>query len=387
MRSFKVLFAIGLALILLYVVAEYNRPRPLNWQPTLSFEDKIPYGTYVLYNELHQIFPGSKLVGTNEDFYDQFHNNPDSTSNYLIIANSVNLGKFDFKEMSNYISAGNSVFIASESFGTLGDTLNVQTFSKPGNVVRMNFTNPKLKAANNYSFDNAIADNYFNHFDTAKATVLAKNTDGKSTLIKYRFGKGSLYLCANPKIFTNYGLLNTDGAAYTAKALSYMPVKSVVYWDHLQNGDFAEDESPMRVFFKYPALRWAYYTALFGLVIFILYEMKRRQRIIPVIEPLKNTSVDFVKVVGQVYYEQRNNANLAQKKILYFFEYLRTNYYLKTANLDQEFIERLSQKTGIEQAFAEELVVHIHYLKGQRVSDAELIKLNQLIEQFYNKTR
>ncbi|MBS1531258.1 MAG: hypothetical protein JSU01_13210 [Bacteroidetes bacterium] len=181
--------------------------------------------------------------------------------------------------------------------------------------------------------------------------------------------------------------MNTDGADFAAKALSYMPVSSILYWDHFQNSDFLEDRSPMRVFFSYPSLQWAYYIALFGLVIFILYEMKRRQRIIPVIEPLKNTSVDFANVVGQVYYEQRNNANLAQKKILYFMEYLRTNYYLKTNTLDQDFMDRLAQKTGIERSFAEEIVMHMLYIKGQRVSDAELIKLNQLIEQFYRKTR
>jgi len=387
MRSFKILLGIGFALIVVYIVAEYNRPRPLNWQPTLSYEDKIPYGTYILYNELHQVFPGSKLVGTNEDFYDQFHDNPDSSSNYLIIANAVNLSRFDFKELSNYVSAGNSVFIAAESFGKLGDTLNFETNSKTGNVMYINFTNPKLKTAKGYRFDNAVAGNYFSRFDTAKATVLAKNENNKTTLLKYRFGQGSLFLCADPKIFTNYGLLNTDGADFSAKALSYMPVRSVIYWDHLQNGDYVEDESPVRVFFRYPSLKWAYYTTLVGLLIFILYEKKRRQRIIPVIEPLKNTSVDFVKVVGQVYYEQRNNANLAQKKILYFLEYVRTNYYLKTNFLDQEFIDKLAQKTGIERSFTDDLVMHIHYIRGQRVSDAELIKLNELIEQFYQKTR
>lgn len=387
MRSFKILLAIGLSLIIVYIIAEYNRPRPLNWQPTLSYEDKIPYGTYILYNELRQVFPDSRLVGTNEDFYNQFHDNPDSSSNYLIIANAISMGKFDFKQLSDYISTGNSVFIASESFGMLGDTLGLETYGPPRNIKTINFTNPKLKTAKGYRFDNAMADNYFRRFDTARTTVLATNEDGKSTLLKYRFGKGNLYLCANPKIFTNYGLLNADGADFAAKALSYMPVRSVIYWDHLQNGDFAEDDSPVRVFFRYPSLRWAYYTTLFGLIIFILYEKKRRQRIIPVIEPLKNTSVDFANVVGQVYYEQRNNANLAQKKILYFLEYVRTNYYLKTNLLDQEFIDRLAQKAGIERSFAEDVIMHIHYIRGQRVSDAELIKLNQLIQQFYQKTR
>lgn len=388
MKSFKVLFSIGILLIILYVVAEYNKPRPLDWRPTLSYNDKIPYGTYILYNELHQLFPGAKVTGTNGDFYDQFHGKTDSNTNYIIISGYLKSGKYDFKEMVNYLKAGNSIFIATNDYGKLGDTLKIQTNTKPGNTMGLNFTNPSLRQASNYVFSNGTADNYFSSFDTAKAIVLAKNQNGKSTLLQYKFGGGSLYLCANPELFTNYGLLNNrDGADFAAKALSYMPARPVIYWDHFQNGDFTEDTSPMRVFFSYPALLWAYYISLFGLVVFILYEMKRRQRIIPIIEPLKNTTVEFVTVVGQVYYEQRDNSNIAQKKILYFLEYLRNNYYLKTNLLDQEFIEKLAQKTGIELSLAEELVMHIHYLKGQRVSDHELIQLNQLIEQFYIKSR
>jgi hypothetical protein len=80
--------------------------------------------------------------------------------------------------------------------------------------------------------------------------------------------------------------------------------------------------------------------------------------------------------------------NIAQKKIIYFYEHLRTAYYLKTTPLDTEFIERLSQKTGIEISFIRELINHIKYVLVQhQVSDHELIRLNQLIEQFYKKSR
>ncbi|MBS1531259.1 MAG: DUF4350 domain-containing protein [Bacteroidetes bacterium] len=204
MRSFRVLFAIGVALIILYIVSEYNRPRPLDWRPTFSFNDKIPYGAYVLYNELHHIFPGSQITGTNDDFYDLFHNKPDTGSNYIIVTNFIRFTKYDFKELSNYISAGNSVFVAAENFGMLGDTLNFAAEAPPvTSTNRLNFTNTNLKRANGYKFGNGLAVGYFARFDTTKVTVLAKNEDGKSTLIKYRFGKGSLCLCADPKLFTN----------------------------------------------------------------------------------------------------------------------------------------------------------------------------------------
>jgi len=148
-------------------------------------------------------------------------------------------------------------------------------------------------------------------------------------------------------LFTNYSLLTTDGADYAAKALSYLPAGTTTYWDHYQNNDIHEDKSPLRVIFAHDSLRWAYYLILLTALLYIVYEVKRRQRIIPVIEPLKNNTLDFVTVVGQVYYERHDNSNIAHKKITYLLEHWRTRYYLKTSNLDKEFTESLEKKNGL----------------------------------------
>jgi hypothetical protein len=133
-------------------------------------------------------------------------------------------------------------------------------------------------------------------------------------------------------------------------------------------------------------LRWAYYIALFSLVAFILFEIKRRQRIIPVIERLKNTSVEFAEVVGRVYYQQRNNRDIAEKKVSYLLEYIRTKYRLKTLDLDQEFNASLIKISSVSADIIDELLEEITYLKaGQMVKDQQLIRLNKLIEQFYKQ--
>lgn len=388
MRDFKIYFWGATILLVVYLVAQYNKPSSINWKPTLYYNDKIPFGTYVLYRQLPDIYPNAKISNTNLNLYDLFHDKDFNNSNYFIVSTSINLSKLDYKELVKYIEAGNSAFISTFNWqGVLADTLDISTgveFKAAG----LNFTNDKLKQSYDYRFDKEIGNEYFSSFDTAHAVVLAKNNAGKSTLLNFKFGKGNLYLCANPEVFTNFNLLTSQGADYAAKVLSYIPPKPTIYWDEYQNGDIEEEMSPMRVFLSHPSLQWAYYISLFSLVIFIFYEMKRRQRIIPIIEPLKNSTVDFVNVVGQVYYEQRNNQNIAEKKILYFLEYLRTQYYLKTSPLDREFAERLSQKTGVEFSFAKELVTHMAYVAAQRnVSDQELIQLNQLIEQFYTQSK
>ena len=387
MKDFKVYIIIASVLLGIYLVAEYNNPNPPNWSPTLFYGDKIPFGTHVLYHQLNDLFPGSTTTKTDSPFYDIFGKLDDSSANYLVIAKEVNIDKPGFEEMVKYIKKGNSVFISCFAFdGVLADTLKLEMGieAKKENA-GLNFTSKYLKQASPFRYKREISNQYFQSFDTAHAVVLGTNTYGHSTFLRYKFGAGSLYLCANPVVFSNYAILS-GGADYAAKALSYLPASANIYWDEYQNGDIPIDESPMRVLFTNPNLEWAYYLSLFGLLIFVLYEVKRRQRIIPVIEPLKNSTVDFVNVVGQVYFEQRNNTDIARKKVTYLLEHLRDDYHLKTNKLDAEFTEHLAQKLGIELAFAREIVGFVAYADSAvNISDHDLIKLNNLIEKLYTQ--
>ena len=95
------------------------------------------------------------------------------------------------------------------------------------------------------------------------------------------------------RCLANYSLLQDMGAAYSSIALSYVKNSSNLYWDQYYTRGREGAESPMRVFLQNYSLRWAFYIAVFSLLLFVLYEMKRRQRIIPIIPPLNNTTVEF----------------------------------------------------------------------------------------------
>jgi hypothetical protein len=386
MKDFKIITLLGALLLVIYLVAQYNKPAPVSWQPTLYYEDKIPFGTYVLYQQLESLYPGSTKVETNSPLYNALHQTG-VKGNYFVIAKTINLSKSDVNELFKFIKAGNNVFMTAFVWeGLLPDTLRFKTqaeFEK--NNTPVNFVNPQLKRQKNYRFQRDLTSQYFSRFDTTKAVVLGNNALLHANYLQYQFGKGHLYLNANPQLFTNYSLLTPDGADYAAKALSYLPTNTHVYWDHYQNQDNPEDKSPLRVIFAHDSLRWAYYLILLTALLYIVYEVKRRQRIIPVIEPLKNNTLDFVTVVGQVYYERRDNSNIAQKKITYLLEHWRTRYYLKTSKLDKEFTESLEKKTGLDHQFIKELINLINYTHvQQKVTDQELIALNNAIEKFYS---
>lgn len=389
MKGYKLYLIIGSILILGYLIAQYNKPTPTNWAPTYAIKDKIPYGTYILYNRIKDILPSASIQQSKTAVYTTLKSKRFNKTAYIIVAQKADISKTDLEQLIKYMQAGNDVFIATYDLGKIRKELKVQTstaMSPEGST--LNFTNPELKTDANYGFERGIGSQYFSKVDTNKTTILGVNGKGQPNFIRYVYGKGNLYLIAEPGFYTNFNLLDKYGAEYAAKTLSYLHGNKQLIFDEYFSAQKNTATDMLRVFFKHPELEFAYYLAIFSLVIFVLYDIKRRQRIIPIADPLTNSSLAFVNVVGSVYYHERNNLDIALKKINYFMEYLRTRYYLKTNDIDSKFAQVLIEKTGINEALAKTLTKHfIQTPTMGDLSDTQLINLNESIEQFYKNTQ
>jgi len=121
--------------------------------------------------------------------------------------------------------------------------------------------------------------------------------------------------------------------------------------------------------------------------LFIIFNAKRRQRIIPIIEPLKNTTTDFVQTVSTLHLESEDFNGIIQKNIIYFLEHVRTRYHLPTHKLDTDFIKKLSQKSGKPKDDIERLITLVIKMKAHKFSTPDpLKKLNIELEKFYKKS-
>jgi hypothetical protein len=286
---------------------------------------------------------------------------------------------------------GNHVFIAASDLGPLLKekfALNTNMYTNPLNSrMSVNFTDPSLREKGGYIFDKGLGTPYFTKYDTT-ATVLGRNDVGGANFLRYQIGRGSLYLLPDPRLLTNFCLLQPRGPDYVAKALSHVPKVQTLIWDENNTRGNVENSAVLRVIFQHSELRWAYCLALAGILLFVLFEMKRRQRVIPVMEKPLNSTVDFVRTVGRVYYEQRDNTDIALKKISYLLEFIRSQYGLKTAALDEEFVLMLAGKSGVSGEEVQALIMQIeHMQENARISDAQLIALNRKIENFYKQVR
>ena len=392
MKSLKIFWIIAGLLLVLYIIAQATRPKEIDWTESLSSKEKAPYGTYVLKSRLNDIFPQAAVSAYRQPVYNVIADDSAKNATYLIIAPGLQLSKDDYEQLIKYIKKGNDVFLATEYFGALfNKNLKIATkyaFDINNNALPVSLVNRHLSPKKKYALDKGIGSIYFDSFDTLKTTVLGVNSKNQPDYIKLEIGKGRLYLFANPRFLSNYSLLQSQGSEYASKVLSYLKNTPKVLFDEYYTQGEAGDETPMRVFLNNPDLRWAYFIALFSLLLFVIYDIKRRQRIIPVIEPLANSTLEFVTVVGQLYYEKRNNADIAKKKIRYFLNWLRDKYNI-TANItEKEFPQILIQKLNFKPDFAVQFTGFTNYVyTNEMITDKELIKLNSLTEQFYQQAK
>jgi hypothetical protein len=122
---------------------------------------------------------------------------------------------------------------------------------------------------------------------------------------------------------------------------------------------------------------------MIGLLIFIIFKAKREQRIIPVITPLENSSIEFAKTVGGLYYEHRDFTDLVFKKINFFLEHMRSNYHLNTEAINEKTAMDLAARSDKPLSQVKDLLDYIVYLKNkEQHSEQDVLQLNIKLNQF-----
>ena len=161
-----------------------------------------------------------------------------------------------------------------------------------------------------------------------------------------------------------------------------------VFWDDYYNKKNSSSsnnaKSGLSVLFQYPAMKWAFLLLIGSFLLYILFGSKRRQRVIPVIPPNKNTTLGFTETIGRLYLQNKNNRNIADKIITYFYEHIRNQFYMNTNTINDEFILQLSRKSGFGNDATKKLFKTIALIQHSTdISDEQLLSLNQQIENFY----
>lgn len=171
------------------------------------------------------------------------------------------------------------------------------------------------------------------------------------TAVSVPYGKGEVIFVSSPLLFTNYGMLEGNTSVYIFRLMSYLADLPVYRTEAYVKTDamLVAEQSPFREFIKRPPLRWALYLALLGVVLFMIFTARRRQRVIPIMSKPANRSLEFIQLIGTLYYQRKDHVDLVRKKFKLFAEELRktAGVDISDVNTDDREYQLLAEKTGM----------------------------------------
>lgn len=390
------------AIIVLFITGDRKKEnRKLDERITLRKKDKIPYGTFVAFNSLKELFPEAELSTNHYEpgYWDNL-SAYDSKQVLMIVTGKFNADEREIRRLIEFAEKGNDVFISAMYISSATDRLlkcsssaidlTYFTTDDLAENMQLSLTDEPFGLGLKYKYPGRTFSSYFTAIDSATTDVLGYDQEKRPDFIHLKAGEGNFFVHLEPLAFSNYFLLHKNNIDYYEKILSLMqPDAKKVVWDEYYLGKRDKPQKKqgwMSVLFRYPALRAALLTAIIALIVYVLMEMRRKQRPIPVVKKPKNESLDFVKTIGRLYYDKGDNKNLCNKMSAYFLEHVRNKYKLPTGILDDEFISNLHYKSGVEKDEVSRIVNAIQqFEKAGVVSNEQLISFHNHIESFYKK--
>ncbi len=379
------LMSFGVLMLLLSIVLDEDQLEdPRQGSPTYSELDTRPYGAKAVPLMLQDLFPEKEVKIIRKSLYEVLIEEETKKMNYVFIDQSCTFQQLDAATLVEFVSEGGTVLIAAQKFkGLIADTLELNTENFGSDVQEANalyFKNLDGRSKNGFVFQKETAHYYFNAYNDKEAEVLAENQLNKAVLLRQKFGEGFFYLSSTPLAFTNYNLLWAgNNHQFIESTFANLPQQDL-YWDEYYKTGRGEAQSPFRFIMSRRSLRTAFYLGILGVLILVVFEGQRRQRVVPILPVIKNDTLNFVSVIGMMYFNAKAHTQIAHKKIKFFREFLRQQHLIKEEQPSKESLDKLALKTNTPFEKVVQLFKLMQTLEQQKsITEKELQALNTLI--------
>ena len=403
MKKFLPYIIAGLVLLLLLwlVFSTQQTRHVLDERISFNKRDKIPYGMYVAYHSLFHIFPNASVIVNKKKptLWDSLNISTDKQA-LIIISPRFMPDETELHRLWDFVKTGNTVFISShtlsydaQNFFNCDDyasDLSLFGLDAETDSLSVKLLSPPFPDQKKYDYPGRQYDGYFGKYNKDISYELGSKNDTDINFIQLKAGQGSIYLHLAPLTFSNYFLLHGQNINYYNKMLSLIPkdTKKVVWDEYFLHKRISlgsnESKGPLSALMSQRSFRAALWLLIILLALYILQEMRRKQRTIPVMARPRNDSLEFVKTIGRLYHEKRDNKNLGKKMAAYFLEHIRNRYKLSTNQLDDEFITSLGRKTAQPENNIREIISFINNIdETEEIGDEQLADFHKKLEEFY----
>ncbi|MEI7487386.1 MAG: DUF4350 domain-containing protein [Chryseobacterium sp.] len=343
-KTFKIYAVIFILVMVILALLEVNKKEVTDWRKNFDTNEKSPFGLFVFDHEAKDLFK-NKLKKIDQTPYDYYNSHKKESHNILVVETEIDTESWN-KILDQVSNGSDAMLIVSQIPKEVSDSIGYydsEISFADENVLKLTdkkYQNDFIKLD---KFPSGRGFSYIKPQVEVLGKTVENNNSDQANFIKIKFGKGNIYVHCEPLFMTNYYLLKSGNIKYAQDVFSYLDDKETLW--------FVESNAKVSRFFmrfilSNPALKYAWWVFLGGLVLFIFFNAKRKQRIVPIIEPLKNTSVDFVKSIGNLYLQEGDFHDMMAKKGQYFLNKVRMDFLIDTQNLDGEFAKKLQLKTG-----------------------------------------
>jgi hypothetical protein len=384
------LLILGFVVVLL-VVVQASLPRAVDWTESYDRAEKAPYGTWVTASYLERHVASSVVhndrVAWRAVRDSGFPRPKGSTWMMLTPYYSPDTAALD--AVLTWVRNGGTWFLGAEWVSpNVSEALDtVRTRWNPS-VDALTLVHPAFERTTARGLRFGMAHEEFMAFDTTAWTVLAVNNDDQPVLMRRRYGQGAVILSCTPLVFTNYGFINDTLTPFAVGALSYVP-RSTVIWDDYVHPGAERGLTLLDLFRQNTGLRWAWYVLWITALLYVFVYARRRQRAIPILEPVVNTSAEYVRTIGRLYYARHDNRNMAQKMIRLFRDHVHRRLRLRTDQPTDVLIEQVAGASGVPTEEVAVVLRAIDDVEGNNdpITEAELLRFHQILERYHRKAR
>ncbi|MCU0333840.1 MAG: hypothetical protein MUF62_02190 [Chitinophagaceae bacterium] len=380
-----------------------NTAEELVLRKTYSPSDKNPFGGYLAHALIDSTWQNT---GTSKNrlafnkWYDKRAEEDGLGSNevYVIMAEAVEAYDAEASALRRYMERGNTVLIITDRISEiLSETLNLQLkdnlpslpflqrlgMSNTGMQLTDSLLPAELRRSYQYFF-RPMANSIKLTRPADSSVVVGLGINESETVWRLQIGAGQLVVAANAAVASNYFLAQAKNYQLLQALMSYFPpdpaqvTVDAFYYKYPYRQP--EDYSVFQALLAIPPLRWAFWLLIALGIIWVLSNLRRQQKMIPILAPNVNSTVSFIETIAQLYFNKQDHGNIARKITAHFTDQLRRNYYMQPLTDAREWPVMLSRKTGMELADAQraaELMQKAH--AGETFSATELLELHSLV--------
>lgn len=386
----RYLFGGGLALLFLFLACDGQQR--YSWEKRYRRDYREPYDLYAL-SEL--LGAGDREVLPVRDSLQLFLPTEDVGAGYLFVGDQVYLADEEWVALYGWVAGGNTAFLSCGRLPGYPDRIlrmYADCFSAESQMGGLLLSDSvRLTAGRAYAPDPVTCE--IVHLDRFRPTPtdwaylespynceletvekLGYLNGEWANFFRFAHGDGYIYIHLAPEAFTNYHLRDSAVFRYADACLSVLG-DGPLYWDEFHKSPYRDpspDEGNQRLLRSNHALRYVlgepplaagWYLLVALAILFVLFRAKRRQAVVPVRPPRRNTSYEYLSDIGQLYYQSSNHRKLAAEQRKLFERHLRERYGLSYRD-DAAFAEELAGRTGITAEQAEHIQAEIRHLES-----------------------